>query len=215
MSSWSIPSAPKSGPIITPDISTGKPRPSEGSREASPVHHGWSDPTAPNPYHSDMFLFIREAPSFPFSLLYLLGAEKETVTASGTHNSTNRQKLLHRQTDVNPEGKRKCFGISEREQLTPASVRDEFRKVYLNWVLRGAQELAGGAEAFRALGTACAKKRLPRGRWSRCVGQRAMIQRQPSSWGSGLSPETWKHWDREEQTPDPTAADAPVRPLQR
>lgn len=99
----------------------------------------------------------------------------------GTHYPTNRQKILHRQTDANPEGKRKCFGITEQEQLIPASVRDEFRKVYLNWVLRGAQELAGGAEAFRAQGTACAKKRLPRGRWGRCVGQRARIQGQPSS----------------------------------
>ena len=159
-------------------------------------------------------LLERPPPSLSHCCTYWVLRRKQPQL-QGTHNPTNRQKLLHRQTDANPEGKRKCFGISEREQLIPASVRDEFRKVYLNWVLRAARELADGAEAFRAPGTACAKKRLPRGRWGRCVGQRATIQRQPSSWRSGLSPEAWKHWDREEQTPDPTAADAPVRPLQR
>lgn len=39
VSSWSIPTAPKSGSIITPDILRGKPRLSEGSRESA--HHGW------------------------------------------------------------------------------------------------------------------------------------------------------------------------------
>lgn len=109
MSSRSIPSAPKSGSIITPDILTGKPRPSEGSREASPVHHGWSDPTAPNPYYSDKFLFIREAPSFPFSLLYLLGAEKETATASGDSQPNKQTKTPAPPDRRQPRGKEKVL----------------------------------------------------------------------------------------------------------
>lgn len=69
VSSWSIPTAPKSGSIITPDILRGKPRPSEAHVRSA--HHGWPDPTAPNPYYSDTLLFIREA-LLPCSLLYLL-----------------------------------------------------------------------------------------------------------------------------------------------
>lgn len=46
-------------------------------------YHSWSDPTAPNTYYSDAYLFLKEIPSFPSSLLYLLGTEKDMVITSG------------------------------------------------------------------------------------------------------------------------------------
>lgn len=47
---------------------------------------------------------LLEAPSLPLlTPVSALGAEKEIVLTSGTHNPTNRQKLLHRQTDANTE----------------------------------------------------------------------------------------------------------------
>ena len=63
----------------------------------------------------------------------------------------------------------------------------------------------GGAKAFQAEGTACAKRKAAQrvvGRQRRTaagvVGHRASIQGGlSSSWGSGLYPEAWKHWVRE------------------
>lgn len=75
------PSCPRSGSIITPDVQMGKQAQSEGSHEVGLPR--LVRPYSPNMYYSDAFLFIKEIPSFPSSLLYLLGTEKDTVITSG------------------------------------------------------------------------------------------------------------------------------------